>query len=507
MTREQTILDTRSYYLGIYATVQGTAGALLPRQKLTDRQKMAGIVREVTNSVYRDGSAAAIQASNAVYSELRRESGITGEFTPDVPAAPTISQDVDPIVGEFIKDAYGPDALTNPTYSGEINWVRDQITDAVYDAWLYSLEKAVGNVFRSNIAANVARDPQAIGYQRIARSNACTFCRVVALNLYTSFEQDCGYHKNCACYAVPIFQGQSPYFPEYYEEFERQYEEYKDAPLPEGYQARELQTTNKAEVRRRETFRRIRANIEAETRDFGVVDIIEQAPAITEIEPGVFQLGDKTYDISRGATHLSEEFNAAERDALSNYVGISYSSINSSLRNDEAPSTVPFVNQLDSAMAKSVTTEPATVIRGVDIRAFDFNADPVSVSNRLDQLRFTDPDAVTEYLNSLVGETILDQGYLSTSNVARVNPEVHALQYGSRGIILEIDVPAGTRAIDIPYAVRSTQIVANEQELLLDRRTPIRITEVVTPWTEDTPEDLRRSVFQKTWTLKAEVIE
>lgn len=506
MSREQTIIDTSGYLLGLYGTTQRLALATLPRQKLTDREKMAGLVRQVTNTVANDVGRAAVQASNEVYSELRREAGIVGDFTADSPASPVSTEDIDGVVGDFIKRSYGEGALTDPSYKNEISWVKDQVIDAAFDNWIFSVEKVVGDIFRRNMAGNVARDVQAIGYQRVARPNACTFCRVVALNLYTSFEQDGGYHKNCACYAVPVFKGQSPYFPEYYEEFERQYEEYKDAPLPEGYQTRALKADGKAEIRRRETFRNIRANIEAETRDFPI-PAPPLEPTLREIEPGKFTLGGDVYDMPvREVTRMSNGFNDSEIAGLNTYTNMSFSIINGELRAGRVPDVVA---NIDSALSKSITTQRVDVIRGTSLDALLPRELPGL--GRTSQLQYINPTVITDELRKLEGAVISDPGFLSTSIVGDVNPDIAAMTYGTRGLVFEIDIPPGTNAIDIygsnlPNNATPT-VLEREQEMLLPRGTSLRINEIIQPGGHDSTGSVMADMLRnQSWTIMAEVV-
>lgn len=80
------------------------------------------------------------------------------------------------------------------------------------------------NIFRETMANAMSNDSAVVGYQRVASSSACAFCATVALNQYTSFEDDDGYHDHCGCTTVPIFKGLSAYRPDYYDTFQTEYE-------------------------------------------------------------------------------------------------------------------------------------------------------------------------------------------------------------------------------------------------------------------------------------------
>lgn len=86
-----------------------------------------------------------------------------------------------------------------------------------------ALQREITNVVRETVAANADRDPVAVGYQRVPSPTACAFCLVVALNTYTSFEEDGGYHNACSCTTVPVFRGVGAYRPSYYDDFEEIY--------------------------------------------------------------------------------------------------------------------------------------------------------------------------------------------------------------------------------------------------------------------------------------------
>jgi len=137
----------------------------------------------------------------------------------------------------------------------------------------------------------------------------------------------------------------------------------------------------------------------------------------------------------------------AEIQALGRYSGSYYTSVNSYLRNGQPSSAAGTVSRIDSAMAKSRTTAPMTVTRGMDSRGFGMG--------------------YIEDLKSLKGTTMADQGFMSTSN--------HINGVFQNQVRLEIECPPGTRGIYIkPYSSHS-----HELEFLMDRNQQMVITEVI----------------------------
>jgi hypothetical protein len=87
-----------------------------------------------------------------------------------------------------------------------------------------TLGREVTNMFRETMATFAEADPNVSGYQRVASATACAFCAVVALNQYTSFQDDDGYHDHCGCSTIPIFRGESSFRPDYYDSFQSEYD-------------------------------------------------------------------------------------------------------------------------------------------------------------------------------------------------------------------------------------------------------------------------------------------
>lgn len=91
-----------------------------------------------------------------------------------------------------------------------------------------ALTRAVASYNRDTILYNSALDPAVIGVQRVAGPNACEFCRIVAFDSYgsprvSSYAPE--YHKNCNCSIETLYAGDRPMRPDYYDEYQRQYQE------------------------------------------------------------------------------------------------------------------------------------------------------------------------------------------------------------------------------------------------------------------------------------------
>lgn len=177
----------------------------LPDLSTLDQQAAGGVVRALaTGTTYAVGNVAT-QASVASYGRFQAAVGATG-FQPkalDVPKA------------------------TAPLLDAAVGRSMVAYSQGMFEEAGTFLAVTVGrlvtNVYRQTMADNSDLDKSVVGYQRVASANACSFCALVALNQYTSFEESGGYHDHCSCSTVPIFRSTSPYRPDYYDTFESDY--------------------------------------------------------------------------------------------------------------------------------------------------------------------------------------------------------------------------------------------------------------------------------------------
>lgn len=98
--------------------------------------------------------------------------------------------------------------------------------DAMRPELANALTRAAASYNRDTLLYNSALDSSVVGVQRVAEPNACEFCRTVAFgsrnNRYqpriTSYAPN--WHNNCNCSIETIYEGDSLYRPDYYDEFE-----------------------------------------------------------------------------------------------------------------------------------------------------------------------------------------------------------------------------------------------------------------------------------------------
>lgn len=89
-----------------------------------------------------------------------------------------------------------------------------------------ALTRAVASYNRDTLLYNSALDKSVVSVQRVAEPTACDFCRTVAFgskgNRYqprtTLYAPN--WHNNCHCSIETLYQGDTPYRPDYYDEFE-----------------------------------------------------------------------------------------------------------------------------------------------------------------------------------------------------------------------------------------------------------------------------------------------
>lgn len=168
-----------------------------------------------------------------------------------------------------------------------------------------------------------------------------------------------------------------------------------------------------------------------------------------------------------------------DRQALTRYTLGGYGAINGTLRgtetyrddeNDDWINAVQYIEALDGLMTP--TTDDQTVFRGITDRG-------VAV---LLGLPITEADStsfdqtVSDRIAELVGGTIEDKGFISTSHSDKI--ATGRLGYdGSGHVEFEIHIPAGTKALEV-NARLGGHAYANEEELILEHGTKFNIDSV-----------------------------
>ena len=229
IARDKQVLDT-------IQTVTGqTVRRLMPDLEGLSQGEAGGVIRQIAESTtltfgntstnaavqsYMDLSLSALDELLKTASELpdkgealRIARGLVWarDFKPaTVAVRPVIERNIEPIIGQAMKE-----------------FMIGRYPDASV-ALEKGVSRLVANIYRDTMATNSYNDKNAVGYQRVASPLACSFCMVVALNQYTTFDESGGYHDNCSCSAVPIFRGVSSFRPDYYDQFEADYFQGRD---------------------------------------------------------------------------------------------------------------------------------------------------------------------------------------------------------------------------------------------------------------------------------------
>lgn len=95
-----------------------------------------------------------------------------------------------------------------------------------------AMTRAVASYNRDTILYNSALDSDVVGVQRVAEPGACGFCRLRAVESVNSRRTRgiapayaVQYHDNCRCSIETLYRGDQLIKPEYYRQFESEYDE------------------------------------------------------------------------------------------------------------------------------------------------------------------------------------------------------------------------------------------------------------------------------------------
>ncbi len=165
----------------------------------------------------------------------------------------------------------------------------------------------------------------------------------------------------------------------------------------------------------------------------------------------------KDPDAQHELTPEAQKLDNAELHAVGHYAMTGYKEINTTLRGTHAPS--PLIQRqidfIDSAIEKSEPIpESMVVYRGIR------------------NLSFMGPEA--QMPKSLVGKTITDKGFLSTTQ----NRDIAANFSRGKGAQLIIELPKGTKALDVAKVEDDSATANNEREILVHRNASLLITKV-----------------------------
>ena len=99
--------------------------------------------------------------------------------------------------------------------------------EASVEAMNNALTREVAMFHRDTVLFNSAIDPYVNRVQRVAQATACEFCRLMALGSREGKVRVSTYaakfHDHCHCTIQPLFEGDEPVRPDYYDQFEKQY--------------------------------------------------------------------------------------------------------------------------------------------------------------------------------------------------------------------------------------------------------------------------------------------
>lgn len=99
--------------------------------------------------------------------------------------------------------------------------------EASVEAMNNALTREVAMFHRDTVLFNSAIDPYVNRVQRVAQATACEFCRLMALGSRDGKVRVSTYaakfHDHCHCTIQPLFEGDQPVRPDYYDQFEKQY--------------------------------------------------------------------------------------------------------------------------------------------------------------------------------------------------------------------------------------------------------------------------------------------
>jgi hypothetical protein len=94
-----------------------------------------------------------------------------------------------------------------------------------------AITREVASYHRDTVLFNAALDPYVSRVQRVAQATACEFCRLMALGSTNGRVRVSSYavkfHDHCHCTIQPLFDGEDPIRPDYYDEFESEYTQAK----------------------------------------------------------------------------------------------------------------------------------------------------------------------------------------------------------------------------------------------------------------------------------------
>lgn len=156
-------------------------------------ERRAGLLESIPQIIgyYTLGSSA---LAADFYDDWREEAGVRGRFTAE-PIIPDREEKIRRAIAWIASPWFDEDADPQPPQS--------RLAEVV------QLEVARAN--RQTVLENTRRDPQGVGWKRVARADSCKFCQFAARGSVIYRSEVAGRfaaHTNCNCAAIPWFRGQ-----------------------------------------------------------------------------------------------------------------------------------------------------------------------------------------------------------------------------------------------------------------------------------------------------------
>jgi hypothetical protein len=184
-----TPLESKAALSVVTSTAVDLAGGVLLSLNGSPEVRRAGLLEAVPEviSYFTDGSAA---LAADLYEDERNLAGARGLFAVDL----TIND-------RTVKIRRAVAWASDPLFTGDEAAAGQRLAQVV------QLETA--RPYRDTILDNRRRDPESVGWTRIASPKACGFCRLLASKgaIFKKATADFAAHDGCGCTAAPVFKG------------------------------------------------------------------------------------------------------------------------------------------------------------------------------------------------------------------------------------------------------------------------------------------------------------
>jgi hypothetical protein len=173
----------------VTSTAVDLAGTVLVGLNGSPEVRRAGLLEAVPEVIgyFTEGSAA---LAADFYADERDLAGVRGLFAVDLK-----------INDRTVKIRRAVAWASDPLFNGDDEAAGKRLAQVV------QLETA--RPYRDTILDNRRRDPESVGWTRIASPSACGFCRLLASKgaIFKKETADFAAHDGCGCTAAPVFRG------------------------------------------------------------------------------------------------------------------------------------------------------------------------------------------------------------------------------------------------------------------------------------------------------------